>query len=594
MRRLLALFLLIFAGFAPTASWAETPALPWQKWNPALFDQAAREHKYILLHMAAVWCHWCHVMEGTTYRDPAIQKTILEKFIPVRVDQDADPELSYRYENWGWPATIMLDKDGNEIFKRRGYIPPELFAKLLVAVIEDPSALANQQAGVAVDPNAVGLSAERRAKTEALMLDSYDKEHGGFGTAQRFIQGDTIEWALERGRELQRNADPAVWRGVATKTLAGARHLIDPVWGGMFQYSEKLDWTGPHFEKLLNIQRDALRAYVLAYEIGHDPADLAAASDIGRWLMDFMRDPSGAFYTSQDADAGTLHGAEFYARSDKERRAGPQPPIDRHSYARENGWAIQGLAELYNVTGDAALLDAARKSFDWAMANRRAPSGGFGHARAANDDTHLGDTLAMAEAALALYRSTAERKYLALASEFGGVIERDHRDPAGGYMVRQPEAGAKGVLAKPVKQVDENVAATRLFNLLARNTGKPEFRAAAEHGMRYLISLAEDDLVLPGALLADRELAREPAHVTIVGAKDDPAAQALYAAARSYPTRYLRIEWLDGREGPLPAADIEYPEMPEAAAFACANGACSVPVFEASQVHRIVAKVDDR
>ena len=36
------------------------------------------------------------------------------------------------------------------------------------------------------------------------------------------------------------------------------------------------------------------------------------------------------------------------------------------------------------------------------------------------------------------------------------------------------------------------------------------------------------------------------------------------------------------------------PELPQAAAFACANGACSVPVYEAAEVHRIVAKVDDR
>src|SRR3954466_1094945 len=120
MRRFLTLLLILAAGAAPTASWAETPSLPWQKWEPALFDRAAAEDKYILLHMAAVWCHWCHVMEGTTYKDPAVQKTIGEKFIPVRVDQDRDPALSYRYENWGWPATIMLDKDGNEIFKRRG------------------------------------------------------------------------------------------------------------------------------------------------------------------------------------------------------------------------------------------------------------------------------------------------------------------------------------------------------------------------------------------------------------------------------------------------------------------------------------------
>jgi uncharacterized protein YyaL (SSP411 family) len=545
--------------------------------------------------MAAVWCHWCHVMEGTTYRDPAIQAAILDRFIPVRVDQDADPELSYRYENWGWPATVMLDKDGNEIFKRRGYIPPELFAKLLVAVIEDPSALPSHTIGATVDPGATGLSDERLAKTEAVVLKAFDRLNGGFGENQRFLHGDTLEWALERSRPLQRNVDTETWRDVAARTLGGARRIIDPVWGGMYQYSDKLDWTGPHFEKLLSVQRDAMRVYVLAWQIGQDEADLKAARDIGRWLMDFMRSDSGAFYTSQDADVShDEHGDVFYAKDDAARRAGPQPPIDRNTYARENGWAIASLAALYDVTGDKALLDAAVKAFDWTLANRRAPNGGFGHGRAADDDTHLGDTLAVAEAALALHRSTADRRYLALAAELAAVIARDHRDAGSGFVVRQPESGAKGVLARPVRQIDENVATTRLLNLLARDTGRADFRTAAEHGMRYLISLAEDDLVLPGALLADRELSREPAHVTIVGAKDDPAAQALYAAARVYPTRYLRIEWLDRREGPLPVADIEYPEMPQAAAFACANGACSVPVFTPEQVARIVAKVDDR
>src|SRR6185436_19590121 len=129
------------------------------------------------------------------------------------------------------------------------------------------------------------------------------------------------------------------------------------------------------------------------------------ARDIGRWLIDFMRAPSGAFYASQDADVSHReHGDVFYAKSDAERRAGAQPPIDRNSYARENGWAIASLAALYDVTDDPALLDAAKQAFDWGLAHRRAPNGGFGHGRATNADTHLGDTLAMAEAALALYR----------------------------------------------------------------------------------------------------------------------------------------------------------------------------------------------
>src|SRR5262249_42533816 len=163
----------------------------------------------------------------------------------------------------------------------------------------------------------------------------------------------------------------------------------------------------------------ALRAYVLAWQIRHDAADLSAAKDIARWLIDFMRSDTGAFFTSQDADVSHGdHGDAFYAKSDAGRRAGPQPPIDRNSYARENGWPVATLAALYDVTGEPNLIDAATSAFDWVLANRRAPNGGFGHGRAADDDTHLGDTLAMAEAALALYRSTAERRYLTLASEF--------------------------------------------------------------------------------------------------------------------------------------------------------------------------------
>ena len=57
------------------------------------------------------------------------------------------------------------------------------------------------------------------------------------------------------------------------------------------------------------------------------------------------------------------------------------------------------------------------------MTSRRAPNGGFGHARAADDDTHLGDTLAVAEVALALYRSTAERRYLKARLESVGAFD---------------------------------------------------------------------------------------------------------------------------------------------------------------------------
>jgi len=595
-RLLLALSALLLAAPAQAGEDPKTHPIGWQDWSPAIFERAARENRYIVLHMAAVWCHWCHVMEGTTYRDPAVLKLIGEKYIPVRVDQDSHPELSYRYENWGWPATIMFDKDGNEIFKRQGYLPPELFAKLLVAVIEDPSALPASGLDAKADAGRHALDEATRQKLEVNFRGQLDSENGGFGRVHRFIHADTLEYTLDRGRALKRNADRAFFAAVTRKTLDGARRLIDPAWGGMYQYSDTLDWSSPHYEKLLNIQRDAIRAYVLAYQIDGNEADLSAARDIARWLMERMRSPEGAFFVSQDADLDrTITGKVFYPLDDTGRRKlGREPTIDRNLYARETGWAAAALATLYDVTGEAAYLDAAARAVDWAVKNRRAPNGAFGHARASDDDTHLGDTLSIGEAALALWRSTGERRWLTLAIETARAIDAQFRYADGGFVVRQPDPKAIGVLRKPVKQIDENVAIVRFLNLVRHYSGDKTFDAAARHGMAWLVALAANDIVLPGAALADAELSREPMHVTIMGRKEDPEARALYEAARRYPTRYLRIEWIDKREGPMPNPDVEYPDMAQAAAFACANGACSLPVFTPAEIATIVRRIEDR
>ena len=68
-----------------------------------LFARAKAENRFVLLDMDAVWCHGCHVMEETTYHDPNVVALINKKYIPVRVDQDDNPELSNRYGDWRSP-----------------------------------------------------------------------------------------------------------------------------------------------------------------------------------------------------------------------------------------------------------------------------------------------------------------------------------------------------------------------------------------------------------------------------------------------------------------------------------------------------------
>src|SRR5438105_9247131 len=125
------LTLLLSSGFAaPQATAKKTAAktaekLQWVSWSDDVFKQAKAEHRFVLLDLEAVWCHWCHVMDETTYRDPTVAKLLGERFIAIKVDQDANPDLSVRYERYGWPGTIVLDGEGVEIVKRRGYFPPQ-------------------------------------------------------------------------------------------------------------------------------------------------------------------------------------------------------------------------------------------------------------------------------------------------------------------------------------------------------------------------------------------------------------------------------------------------------------------------------------
>ena len=59
--------------------------LAWAPFDAATFARARAEHKLVVLDGAAEWCHWCHVMEATTYHDPAVRELLSAHFIAAFV-----------------------------------------------------------------------------------------------------------------------------------------------------------------------------------------------------------------------------------------------------------------------------------------------------------------------------------------------------------------------------------------------------------------------------------------------------------------------------------------------------------------------------
>lgn len=572
--RALVLVVSVFLALSPIQRAYAAPGgdLPWQTWTDDLFARAQRENKFVLLSLQSWWCPWCHTMNAETYADPKVRAYMDAHYIAVRVDQDSRPDISQRYERWGWPATVLFGPDGTEIVKLRGFYSAEFFLPILEETIKDPTPV---DYGDPAGPEGariltMALAADRRAEIVAFFDQAYDQDNDGWGKS-KLVDGPTLTYALERTRSGDKEMERRVRR-----TLTRMIGLIDPETGAIGQITKKPDWSDPSREFPMFAQQAALTAFSQAWVLWRDPAYRAAADRIYEFLATTMRAPEGGFYASMGREKGN-------------------PGVDKSLYARETAQAALGLLAYHDATGTPEALALAKGAVDWALRERRLPEGGFRHAAADSAGPYLGDTLFMAEALVALYRSTADRRYLGEADRTAGfLLDRFVDEKTGGFLAATRPIATN--LPAPVKQREDNVAAVRMLNTLSAHTGDRKYRAAAEAGMGYLASPAIQDAAdfLPDVLLTEMELTHEPVHVTVIGAKADRRSAALFGAALAYPTLHKRAEWWDKAEGKLQNHDVDYPDYPEPAAFACTSRFCSQPVTDPALLAAALDALDRR
>src|SRR5919109_553747 len=102
----------------------------WYPWSDEAFAAARQADKPILLDIGAVWCHWCHFMDGESYEDPGVAAFLNEHFVCIKVDRDERPDVDARYQRavqtltqqGGWPLTAFLTPQG-EVFFGGTYFP---------------------------------------------------------------------------------------------------------------------------------------------------------------------------------------------------------------------------------------------------------------------------------------------------------------------------------------------------------------------------------------------------------------------------------------------------------------------------------------
>jgi uncharacterized protein YyaL (SSP411 family) len=564
MIRIGVLLLSLLFAFGARAAPIENADGFWSEWNDATFARAASEKKFVVVSLQSWWCRWCHVMNRETWADPEVRGVLKDKFIPVYVDQDSRPDISQRYERWGWPATIIFGPDGTEIAKLRGYYSPQYFIPVLTATIEDPSPVEYPEPGGPERGRmlATALTDAQRDEILSFIDKAWDDEHGGWSKS-KFVDGPMLTWALQQARQ----GDQQNTARIKKVLTLMAETMIDKDIGAISQVNLKPDWSEQAREFPMFAQDAALTAYARASVMFGDPVYRQAADRIYGFLKNTMAAPGGGFYASMGMSEG-------------------EPGVDKRQYSRETAQAISGLLAYYDATGVAEARQLAIGGARWALAHRALSGGGFRHAEQDKGGPYLADNVEMAKALLALHRSTGTREWLTQARATADFIAATFIDPATGGFVASASPDAQQ-LTRPIKQREDNVTAVRTFSLLSSYTGESRYREIAESGMGYLTSPPILDAFgfLPDVLLAEDELRNEPVHVTIVGAKDDPRSAALYVAALAYPLPNKRAEWWDKREGKLANIDVDYPDYPDGpAAFACTSTFCSYPVTEPREI----------
>jgi len=420
----------------------------WKPWSAKTFQQAKKEGKIVLLDISAVWCHWCHTMDRTSYSNPEVIKLVNKSFIPVKVDTDERPDVNDRYNLGGWPTTAVLSSSGH-VITGGTYIPPDKMVLFLEGALEHSKHFQEPEIEIPTPVLAKKLASQTKTILSSIK-EAYDSENGGFGIEPKFPQHDILEFICSM---LQRKQSAELKRMLSnTLSTMASREIADHYGGGFYRYATRRDWNYPHFEKMLEDNARLAATYFKAYAITRKKAFLETADQALFFLLSVLYDDKGVFYASQDAD-------EEYCKLElKERIKVKSPYIDKTIYTDANAYAIRALLIAAKVLKQEKYLEMACKATDYLL-KKHMTSKGMMHSTK-SQIMLLKDNAQFLQTLIDVHEHTEEERYAKAATQLAEIIVKRFSDSNGFFDIAE-DKNAIGLMKIRRKVLQDNMTTAR-------------------------------------------------------------------------------------------------------------------------------------
>lgn len=292
----------------------------WNPWDKKYLNIAEKQNKLVIISIGYASCHWCHVMERESFQDSTVAKLMNEKFISLKVDREERPDIDQVYMNaiqlmtgsGGWPLNVIALPDGRPIWGGT-YFSKEQWLSALnqISVIyeKEPEKFISYadkvQEGInslnIVDPVIDDFESIDLLKYSEKLIDSIDLKFGGFKGAPKFMMPNNLDFLLRYSiQENNQKAKNIILESLDKMAYGG---IFDHIDGGFSRYSTDEKWHIPHFEKMLYDNGQLMSLYSKGFKISNKKHFKKVVYKIHEYINTEMKDISGGFYSSLDADS---------------------------------------------------------------------------------------------------------------------------------------------------------------------------------------------------------------------------------------------------------------------------------------------------